>query len=61
MPPSTTPIYRIIYIDNLQVYLRRDVLHAPNHTPDDGLDYRTIHNLNIQQKRKIEREIWGQA
>jgi hypothetical protein len=49
--PIPTPIYRFIHVDNLQVYLRRGALHAPNHTPDDGLQYKTIHNVDIQLQR----------
>lgn len=56
MVPNPTPIYRFIHIDNLHVCLQRDGLHAPNHTPDDGLVYKTIHNVDIQRQRKI-REI----
>ena len=51
--PIPTPIYRIIHIDNLDVCLRREGLHAPRHTPENGLDYRTIHNINIQQERRV--------
>ncbi len=51
--PNPAPIYRMIHINNLHVYLRRQMLHAPNHTPDDGLNYRTIHNLDIQNNRRI--------
>lgn len=54
-PPDPTPIVRFIHTDNLGVCLRRGGLHAPNHTPNDGLTYRTIHNVDIQVKRKIER------
>ena len=35
--------------------MRRGGLHAPNHTPNDGLTYRTIHNVEIQAKRRVER------
>lgn len=51
-PPEPTPILRFIHIDNLSVCLRRGGLHAPNHTPSDGLVYRTIHNAEIQAKRR---------
>jgi hypothetical protein len=50
--PSPTPIYRIIHIDNLDICLRRLGLYAPNFTPNDGLDYKTIHNTDIQRKRQ---------
>ncbi len=52
---TTTPIFRFLHIDNLPVYLRRGMLHSPNHTPDDGLAYRTIHNEDIQQRRRVTR------
>jgi len=50
--PHPTPIYRIIHIDNLDVYLRRGRMHAPNHTSDDGLVYRTIHDEEVQTGRR---------
>ena len=49
--PDPTPILRFIHIDNLEIYLRRGGLHAPNFTPNDGLQYKTIHNVNIQHSR----------
>jgi hypothetical protein len=51
--PSPTPIYRIIHISNLDIYLSRRGVHASNFEPDDGLAYRTIHNTDIQRKRQI--------
>ena len=51
--PNPTPIYRLMHIDNLEVLLRRGGLHAPKHTPDDGLPYRTIHNVEIQAERRV--------
>lgn len=45
-------IYRMIHIDNLDVLLRRQALHAPNQTPNDGLKYRTIHDADVQTKRR---------
>ncbi|GAB6187534.1 type II toxin-antitoxin system toxin DNA ADP-ribosyl transferase DarT [Thermopirellula anaerolimosa] len=53
--PMPTPIYRFLHVDNLETCLRRGGLHAPNHTPKDGLPYKTIHNVGIQQQRKIAR------
>lgn len=50
--PVPTPIYRIIHVDNLDTCLRRGALHAPKHTPNDGLPYRTIHNISIQNVRQ---------
>ena len=52
-PPIPTPILRIIHIDNLQILLRRQALHAWNHTPKDGLVYRTIHDVEVQEKRHL--------
>ncbi len=53
--PTPTPIYRFPHIDNLAVCLTRGALHAPGHTPNDGLVYRTIHNLDIQSRRQVRR------
>jgi len=49
--PNPTPIYRFMHVDNLHVCLQRGGLHAPNHTPNDGLQYKTIHNADIQSER----------
>lgn len=54
--PNPTYIYRIIHINNLEILLKRKGLHAPNHEPDDKLEYKKIHNEDIQSTRKI-REI----
>lgn len=53
--PVPTPIYRFIHVDNLCVYLRRLGAHAPKHTPNDGLGYKTIHNEAIQSERLKKR------
>ena len=50
--PKPTPIFRFVHVDNLEVIVRREGLHAPNHTPSDGLPFKTIHNAEIQEKRK---------
>jgi hypothetical protein len=50
--PVPTPIYRILHVGNLSIYLQRGALHAPLHTPSDGLAYQTIHNVQIQKKRR---------
>ncbi len=50
--PDPTPIFRFVHVDNLEVALSRDGLHAPNHTPKDGLSFKKIHNVEIQEKRK---------
>lgn len=50
--PLPISIYRIIHIDNLAICLHRHGIYAPNCTPNDDLDYRAIHNLEIQKQRK---------
>lgn len=50
-PPDPTPIFRFIHVDNLATCLRRKGIHSPNHTPADGIEYRTIHNVEIQNER----------
>ena len=49
--PPKVRLFRLTHIDNLDTLLRREALHAPLHTPDDGLPYRTIHDISIQAKR----------
>jgi len=51
--PNPTPIFRIVHVDCLRTLLQRGGLHAANHTPNDGLPYRTIHNVEIQGQRHI--------
>lgn len=51
--PTPTPIFRFLHVDNLGVCLQRGAIHAPNNTPNDGLAYKTIHNVDIQMQRKI--------
>lgn len=51
-PPQPTPIFRIVHLDNLPVILHRGGIHAPSFFPDDGLHYRTIHNVEIQSVRQ---------
>ncbi len=46
------PIYRLMHVDNLSVCLKRGGLHAPHSVPENGLSYRTIHNIEIQQVRR---------
>jgi hypothetical protein len=52
--PQPTLIYRLIHIDNLRIYLVRRGIYAPSHTPGDGLDYRPIHYVDIQNERQIK-------
>lgn len=51
--PNPTPVYRLVHIENLNTILCREAMHATNHVPDDGLPYRTIHNVDIQNTRRI--------
>ncbi len=37
MVPDLTPIFCLIHIDELRIHLDRGGLHAPNHSPDDGV------------------------
>src|SRR6516165_9238491 len=57
--PDPTPIFRFVHVDNLEIVLRRGGLHAPNHTPNDGLQYKTIHNVEIQEERRQRRVTCG--
>ncbi|MGH2376961.1 MAG: type II toxin-antitoxin system toxin DNA ADP-ribosyl transferase DarT [Candidatus Limnocylindria bacterium] len=50
--PVPTLIYRFVHVSNLPVLLARAALHAPLHAPEDGLVYRTIHNVDIQDQRR---------
>jgi hypothetical protein len=49
--PDSIALYRLVHVDTLPTLLARGVLHAPNCTPDDGLPYRTIHNVSVQASR----------
>ncbi|ULA65763.1 MAG: hypothetical protein LZF86_250019 [Nitrospira sp.] len=51
MIPRPTPILRFTHVDNLDTIIRRDGLHAPNHVPNDGLNYRFCHNAEVQSAR----------
>ena len=51
MPPSPTQILRFTHVDNLDTIIRRGGLHAPNHVPDDGLNYRFCHSTEVQSAR----------
>ncbi|HEY1921692.1 MAG TPA: DUF4433 domain-containing protein, partial [Tepidisphaeraceae bacterium] len=42
-----------MHLDNLRLCLRRNGLYAPNHSPNDGETYRTIHSVEIQANRHI--------
>jgi len=41
----------MVYVDNLDTILRRGAMHGTNHVPNDGLPYRTIHNVSVQNAR----------
>jgi len=51
--PVPTPIFRFLHVDNLRICLERGALHAPNYTPKNGLKFKTIHNPEIQQIRRV--------
>ena len=51
--PVPTPVLRLIHLENLDTVLHRAALHATNHVPNDGLPYRTIHNVDIQNERHV--------
>lgn len=51
--PNPTPVYRVMHVENLRTCLQRQALHAPNHMPNDGLTYKAIHNVDIQQRRRV--------
>ncbi len=57
--PNPTPILRFMHIDNLAVVMHRGGLHAPTCTPNDGLAYKAIHNLEVQQKRADRQILCG--
>jgi hypothetical protein len=57
--PIPTPIYRMVHVDNLDTILRRQGMPSTNHIPDDGLPYRTIHNVDIQNERHARRITCG--
>jgi hypothetical protein len=46
-----TQIFRLIHIDNLIMCFHHGGFHAPNHIQDDGMSYKTIHNIDIQEVR----------
>ncbi|MEQ1566112.1 MAG: DUF4433 domain-containing protein [Myxococcota bacterium] len=48
---GTTAAFRVVHLDNLQVYLRRGMLHAASSSPSDGLDWRPTHAAEIQTRR----------
>lgn len=51
---TPTVIYRIVHKSCLRTLMLRGALYAPNTTPDDGLPYRTIHNVSVQANRHLK-------
>jgi len=51
--PHPTPIFRLIHVDNFDIILQRSGIPAPNNTLDDGLVYKTIHDVDIQSERSM--------
>lgn len=49
--PNPTYIYRMIHIDNLATCIKNGGFHASNYVPNDGMKYKTIHNVQIQNVR----------
>lgn len=49
--PDPVTLYRMVHLDNLSTLVVRGALHAPNFTPNDGMHYRTIHNVGVQASR----------
>ena len=58
-PPHPTWLYRLVHVDNLHTLLTRGALHSPNATPNDGLPYRTIHDVNVQANRHVQQITCG--
>jgi hypothetical protein len=52
--PQPIQIFRLVHIENLPIILSRQALHAPNHCPNDGLVYKTIHNADVQAQRHVQ-------
>jgi hypothetical protein len=55
--PVDIRLYRLVHVDALPTMLTRGALYAPNYTPNDGLPYRTIHNVSVQASRHSY-QIW---
>jgi len=41
-----------MHVDNLELCLQREGVHAPNHQPEDGLVYRPVHSVAVQASRQ---------
>lgn len=57
--PAPTWLYRLVHVDNLPTLLTRGALHAPHATPNDGLPYRSIHNVSVQANRHVKTILCG--
>lgn len=51
--PNPVPVFRLMHVDNVDGCLKRGGMYAPHHVPEDGLKYRTIHNIDIQNQRSV--------
>lgn len=51
--PNPVLVFRLIHVDNVDGCLRHGGMYAPHHIPEDGLNYRTIHNIDIQNQRSV--------
>ena len=51
--PDPVLIFRLIHVDNVDVCLKRGGMNASHHIPENGLKYRTIHNIDIQNQRSV--------
>ena len=51
--PSPIWLFRLVHMSNLEVYLQRHAMHAPNHTPEDGLGWTRTHRDDVQARRAI--------
>lgn len=49
--PQPTHVFRMVHLENIPVILQHGGMHAPNHFPDDGLTYKTIHDVEVQAAR----------
>ncbi len=57
--PNPTPVFRLAHVESLGCCLQRGGIYAPNHTPNDGLTYRTIHDVGVQRSRRGARVSCG--
>lgn len=55
LPDGTIGAFRVVHERNLEVYLARRALHAPNFTPADDLAWRATHDEVVQRRRATHR------